>query len=423
MNTMNNVSSILSRIRNLDAYRGTIAQEDLDLINRDRTNLFPWRGQFSPQLIELLLKTYATRHTVVLDPFAGSGTTLFEASRIPLNCFATEINPAAVEMARTADFINVKNIKREKYIREAKTVIQRHFPSIDERKFFTLPNKKGKLPIEKVFLKMLHDGSCEPLVHNIVINTLIRYFASNGKNKRDPLTALLAAFKKHSHIIRALPYNNKSCKVYQCDARNLPFEDKSIHLIVTSPPYINVFNYHQNSRKAMEIEGWDLLKIAKSEIGSNRKNRGNRFLTIVQYAIDMLQAFFEMRRVVKPNGRIIVIIGRESRVRRVSFENYKILLAIALGGAGLKLICKQERKFINRFGGTIYEDILHFMPEREPIGSPDDLARSVGIYFLKEALDKAAGEVKEDIELAIENTGKVTPSPLFEYKPTKGTSL
>ena len=420
---MDKVYTILSKTQKLALDDSTIPQKQLDLVNRDRTNLFPWRGQFSPQLIELLLRTYGGHNAVVLDPFVGSGTTLFEASRMSLSCFGTEINPAAVEMARTAHFVNINHPKREEYIGQAQTIVESYLPFIDEYSLFAPRNKKEKLPIEKVFFKMLRDACYEPSVYNIMINTLIRYLVLHGKNKKEPLTVLLTAFKKHSDIIKDLPHNKQPCEVYQCDARNLPLGGQSIDFIVTSPPYINVFNYHQNYRKAMELEGWDLLKIAKSEIGSNRRNRGNRFLTVVQYPIDMLRAFFEMRRVIKANGRIIVIIGRESRVRHVSFENYKILSVIALGGAGLKLICRQERKFINRFGETIYEDILHFVPEGDPINAPDEFARSVGIYFLKEALNKAIGGVKRDIELAIENAEVIRPSPLFEHKAIGATPL
>ncbi len=60
-------------------------------------------------------------------------------------------------------------------------------------------------------------------------------------------------------------------------------QENQIDFVITSPPYINVFNYHQNYRQSAEILGWDLLKIAKSEIGSNRANRGNRFYTIIQF--------------------------------------------------------------------------------------------------------------------------------------------
>jgi len=49
----------------------------------------------------------------------------------------------------------------------------------------------------------------------------------------------------------------------------------------------------------MEALSWNVLKVAKSEIGSNRKHRSNRFLTVIQFCLDIAQTFNEMVRVLK----------------------------------------------------------------------------------------------------------------------------
>ena len=166
----------------------------------------------------------------------------------------------------------------------------------------------------------------------------------------------------------------------------------------------------------MEMAGWNLLKIAKSEIGSNRKNRGNRFLTVVQYSIDIINALLEMKRVLKRDGRIVIIIGRESMVRGVSFQNYKMLSTLAIGGAGLELVCRQERKFINRFGEKIYEDILHFLPNGNSLSNSEEFARSVGTFFLGKALYEAKNDIREDIEIAINTSASIDESPLLKNR-------
>ena len=415
--TKKEIYKILNDIAHIPIDRKTIPQEKLDLANKNRVSIFPWRGQFSPELIELLLTHYAKPNSVILDPFAGSGTTLFEAARKFLVCYGTEINPAAVEMCRTVHFVNLPQTDRENFIRQARTIIDRFIPLLSESNLFSFGKKKRiNLTDAEIFKKMLQSSFDNPFVYNIIINSIIRYFATNNKTIKNKVAKFILAFNKHSEIIRSLPYSSKTCKIYHSDARNLPLDDNTIDLVITSPPYINVFNYHQYYRKAMEIAGWNLLKIAKSEIGSNRKNRGNRFLTVIQYSIDMMQSLLEMRRVLKPNGRIIIVIGRESRVRRVKFENYKILSALAIKGAGMKLVCRQERKFVNRFGKKIFEDILHFVLDKEPLSNPEDFAREVAICILKEAKKEASEDVEKEIKLAIDNANKVTSSPLFEYK-------
>src|SRR5690348_6382885 len=81
------VTNILKAINALPLDRESIPQENLDLANKLRTSLFPWRGQFSPELVALFLDRYASDMSVILDPFVGMGTTLFEASARDLRCY------------------------------------------------------------------------------------------------------------------------------------------------------------------------------------------------------------------------------------------------------------------------------------------------------------------------------------------------
>ena len=139
-------------------------------------------------------------------------------------------------------------------------------------------------------------------------------------------------------------------------------------LVITSPPYINVHNYHEQYRQSVETLGWRLLRVAQSEIGANRKHRVNRFLTVIQYCLDMTLALSEMARVCKPGARIILVVGRESTVRGISFDNGEIVARAGAECAGLPLLTRQERVFTNRFGERIYEDLLHFRAEPRPLG-------------------------------------------------------
>ena len=59
----------------LNDFDSPISQNILDIEDKIRSNIFTWRGQFSPQLIESLLLAYCPRNATILDPFVGSGTT------------------------------------------------------------------------------------------------------------------------------------------------------------------------------------------------------------------------------------------------------------------------------------------------------------------------------------------------------------
>src|ERR687895_505450 len=60
-----------------------LSWSERDLPERERTKhvhrLHPYHGKFIPQLVETLLARYVTPGGHVLDPFAGSGTTLVQS--------------------------------------------------------------------------------------------------------------------------------------------------------------------------------------------------------------------------------------------------------------------------------------------------------------------------------------------------------
>ena len=94
----------------------SIPQGRLNIDRKERSNPFPWNGQFSPQLVEQLLEAYANRGSFLLDPFLGSGTLLFEAGRVGLAAFGSEINPAAFKMANTYRLINLSLARRRQLV-------------------------------------------------------------------------------------------------------------------------------------------------------------------------------------------------------------------------------------------------------------------------------------------------------------------
>ncbi len=387
--------------------RSEISQADLDIKNKIRSNPLRWNGQFSPQLIEVLLNKYATSKTVLFDPFLGSGTILLEAGLLGIAANGTEINPAAVLLARTYHFINVPVNLRFFYLNKISGLIKCEFI----RKIPLFQNQSVNIDMIKSRLIELLSGIEEVSQYNLfeTLIVLLDFYKQDLSVEK-----LFKVWNKITELVLKLPFSEKPIKVFHADSRKTPLADLSVDLVVTSPPYINVFNYHQQYRASVELLNWDLLKVAKSEIGSNRKHRGNRFLTVIQYCLDMAQTFKELARVCCSNGRLIFIVGRESTIRGTSFYNSEIVTEVAHSSLGFNLILKQERVFLNRFGQNIFEDILHFSP---PSSKPNPLflenARSVARKVLETAYS-LADKAKDDIQSALEDIDKVNPSPLFE---------
>lgn len=131
-------------------------------------------------------------------------------------------------------------------------------------------------------------------------------------------------------------------------------------------------------------------KVASSEFGANRKYRANRFKTVIQYCLDMEQALRSFWRCLEPSGQLILIVGRESNVRGAPFFNGEIVKDVAHGLRAFEPVQCYERKFINKFGTTIKEDILLL---RKRQSAPLDLdVRRIATTHLSRAFPLAAPE-------------------------------
>jgi SAM-dependent methyltransferase len=389
-----------------------VPQSDLNIENKLRSNPLTWNGQFSPQLIQVLLRAYSTPGTNVFDPFLGSGTVLLEAGRARIAASGTEINPAAIALSQTYKFVNVASEQRRSHLSDVQQLLCREFP--DNLPLFQKPEEaQNELTPEQIksrfaeLLPVVEERLQYQLLETLV--ALVDFYKSDLSVNR-----IFATWSKLSQLVIELPYSQEKIDVYHADARKTPLPSSSVDLVVTSPPYINVFNYHQQYRASMEAINWNLLRVARSEIGSNRKHRGNRFLTVIQYCLDMAQTFYEMARICRPRSRLIFIVGRESTVRGTRISNGEIVAEVAHRALGFDLILRQERVFLNRFGQNIFEDILHFSPPRNR--SPRDFmadAREIAGEALEAAYSTAPGKAKDDVKSAIEGIDAVKPSPVF----------
>lgn len=388
-------------------------QDKLNVMGKTRSNIFNWRGQFTPEFVEYIIDTFAKTANTTFDPFCGSGTVLLESARHGLASTGFEINPAAYAMAK---FISLATLSKAKRISLCASLKERIESLIGN--YHALPLFESETTFRNQYKNLIHFAAD---------------LLSNINNKNEKIIALACLFHVESNgrgtlgVTVARSLENVTAKLYNlpfaiepivvalCDARLAHLHLRApIDLIITSPPYINVFNYHQNYRSIMEILGFNLLKVADSEIGSNRKNRGNRFRTVVQYAIDMEIALDSFARSLKKNGILVLVVGRESRVRGIPFMNSSMLLQIAEAMGAYKKLATPERIFTNRFGMNIKEDILVL----QKCGVPSQLGNATHIVqqHLLRALNIAQGDIADDITDALTQIAAIKPSPIFDKK-------
>ncbi|HEV7235772.1 MAG TPA: hypothetical protein VGN15_06305, partial [Ktedonobacteraceae bacterium] len=112
-------------------------------------------------------------------------------------------------------FTNIPKSERKEVIQAALEVAKDSVnPFIWD--LFSSPETERRSPeefndcFESIFRTMLHNVEDKPLVHNILVNGIIRFM--NLKLPR-AATDFLLALREHCKIIENLPYSEKDCNV------------------------------------------------------------------------------------------------------------------------------------------------------------------------------------------------------------------
>ena len=355
---------------------------------------------------------FALTVSVVADPFLGSGTVLSESIRKGLSCVGFEVNPSAYYMASFFEYALMNDAERYDVISEVEELIKSilsgysdndmiYNNSSDYRESYcNLLNFASKLAV-------LSSAKNKSLLLNIL-------FLSEKDKKKTLKESIMANFEKMKNNLQTLPHGIQTIKANLGDARNIGCTyENCIDFILTSPPYINVFNYHQNYRGIIESFGYDVLSVANSEIGANRKHRSNRFKTVVQYAIDMGQTLQSCSKALKVGGRMVFVVGRISTVRGTYFQNSRIIKEIVDKIPSLVLEEQNTRQFTNRYGENIIEDILTIKKVNTEDLSDSALFEEIGYKQLECALHHVKDDVKQDILDILNGKRDIQMSPIY----------
>ena len=389
-------------------------QNKLNVNDKRRSNPFSWRGQFTPELIDYLLDIHHKKGTLVADPFSGSGTVLLESIRRNADAVGCEVNPSAYAMSKFLELATRTFPERWNLCQELVRAVP--LPgNLMARPVYNATEKDYRKAYSSLiyFAQRAIDSHTNKQELVLLLNILFRM---ESLKKLNIGQAWNKSYKEITDFLYALPETSAHVTACLSDARLLDNKlPNQAGTIITSPPYINVFNYHQNHRIIMELLKFDILDVARSEFGSNRKNRGNRFLTVIQYCLDMGQAISSMQRAICEDGTLIMVVGRESNVRKTPFYNGDIVCDLALTSGLFKLNHRAERAFKNKFGSNIVEDILVFNPLTS-VANTDDIAKDIAVKHLKKAALTVYSEAADDLHNAIDYADKVEPSPMFHYK-------
>ena len=236
--------------------KDSLSDAQINIDAKTRSNLFSWRGQFSPQLVEILIRNYGVSGMKILDPFVGSGTVLIEGARFGVESHGCEINPAAFSLSKVYELSNITKDKRKEYLSKIDDFIKVNSPKVVDG---TDQENQEFLDLLVNLYEKQKNANQKKIIQALIIGLDI------GNTKLTQVN-LDKAWKILKRNIIDIPYSKKMIQCYLCDARNTPFKENSIDFVITSPPYINVFNYHQNYRGSSEVLGYDILQLSVRQI-------------------------------------------------------------------------------------------------------------------------------------------------------------
>lgn len=388
-------------------------QNKLNVTCKTQSNPFNWKGQFTPDLVDYLLQEYAKPGFLVADTFSGSGTVLIESAKKHCECVGFDINPTAFYMSKFYEYAIMSRQEKETFINEIRNCIGAKVMSIPNETPIYVDDKDFR----KAYTNLLEFSKWVSANINhkywpFLINVL---FLCEKDKKQTLKQSLIVNINKIKDFLFNLPHSSSSIKAKNEDARSISkYYKGKVDLIITSPPYVNVFNYHQNFRGIIECFDYNILNVANSEIGSNRKHRSNRYKTVVQYAVDMGHVLYESAKALKINGKMVYVVGRESNVRKTRFYNSEIILDIVKSITSLNIDSINSRSFTNRYGEIIYEDVITISKANEIEQSDmQKVFSDIGMKHLKNALDYSPDENRNDIISIINGVDKVYESPIL----------
>jgi DNA methylase len=352
-----------------------LSWSEAELPERERTKhvhrLHPYHGKFIPQLVGVLLDRYLAPREHVLDPFAGSGTTLVQALESGLdatgvdiaafNCLLMRVKTAPYDLAElgeelrdvaerveslprrgprasgylrrwyapraTAELLAFRDLIPEyRHAEVLRVVLSRAARSARRAAHFDL--EAPKEPQRGEYWCHKHRRECRPVESAAAF--LRRYTLDT-----------LARIEEFARVREA----ERDAAVLHGDARELelggPYDG-----ILTSPPYPGLIDYHEQHRYAYELLELDDRR--EREIGAAAA--GTSLASLEAYRAGIAAVLERASAALRPGAPVLIVVN-----------DRRDLYPEILSRAGLQLEARLRRHVNRRTGrraGEYFEDVL-----------------------------------------------------------------
>ena len=343
--------------------------------------MFKYPCKFIPEIPKWAIRNYLkSKKGTVLDSFAGSGTTVLEAVLNGYEAYSTEIDDVAklITKVKTTkltqkefNLLDIIYISIINGIDNEKLIIE--IPEIYNLTHW-FPEQTIK---ELARMKKIIDGTKEENIRNFFYvcfvsiikkvsfadNTSPKPYVSNKIIKTPPAVKkeflnVYERYKKMEYELMSINTPLGKSVILPGDALDF-YVDKKIDLAITSPPYINAFDYGRTMRleniwlgllteNELQIKKKKYIGTEKIISKDEQKNltvlNHSALLKSIYYKIEgvdkkralIVKKFFEdieknllqVYNVLKKNGKYMIVIGNSS-IRKINIENWKIIEELA----------------------------------------------------------------------------------------------
>jgi DNA modification methylase len=312
-------------------------------VNKYTHNFFPYPAKFPPEPIREHLLKYSNENDTVLDPFCGSGTVLVEALLNNRNAIGIDLNPvsALISDAKSKIYtdeeihdltIIIEEIEEKKTIRDFWVYSTVNEVDVPKHKNWELWFKDNMLyemtAIRKDYLysnrfsenltKLLWMAFLKIVVDVSNQEADTRYASVEKENLVNgfALEKFQSCLKDYFKVLISSKFDEsiaqKTIRVFEGDVNEQinRIQNHSIDLVITSPPYINTFDYYLYHKHRIFWLDKDPQAVRRLEIGCHHRIDTMSFeKALNEYETNMENLIASLSNKLKKGKYFIMLIG------------------------------------------------------------------------------------------------------------------
>lgn len=342
--------------------------------------MFKYPCKFIPEIPRWAINSFLScRKGVIFDPFSGSGTTLLEANINGIDAYGTEIDDIAkliIKVKTTVLDERQINCLEQKYSELMEVISQSDAeafrPRIDNLEHWFCESTINELGRMKTYIDNIDNADVRDFFRLCMVSIIKRVSNADdtspkpyvsGKVKKIPPTVekeFTSVFRRYKQMITELSGIENMGRTNIIDGDALKFlVPEKIDLAITSPPYINAFDYGRTMRlenlwmatlteeklreKKSLYVGTEKINVKqeKSELAILEKSSllksyyydivekdEKRALIVKKFFEDMQDNLNSVYGQMNEGGKYVIVIGN-STIRKVNVESWKVIEEIA----------------------------------------------------------------------------------------------